>query len=367
MAEAEDWRRQRQLVQPAFHKDRLRAFDAIVAAATAEMLGQWTGDAAAGRPVDIFDATMSLSLEVLIRAFFGGDAGAVTQTVMDCVAVMLGEAERRVWSLFEFPMSVPTPNNVRLRHAIEALDAVVLDIVKRHRSDADRPPNLLSMMIDAVSDDDTAWFGIGQLLDEVKTMLIVGHETTGSALAWTFYLLSQHPDAWRRVREEVSITLGPRAPTAEDAAGLSYTRMVVQESLRLFPPAWTMSRVALEEDQIGDYVIPAGTNLMLSPYVVQRNPRYWTNPEGFDPLRFEGMATATRPSNAYFPFGGGPRRCIGEHFALMEMTLVLAAVTQRYRLDLLPGQDVRPVPKISLRPGRPVLMSLHCVEEPRYH
>jgi cytochrome P450 len=367
MAEGDDWRRQRQLIQPAFNKERLSAFDDIVCAATAEMLDSWSLAEAGNKPVDVFNSMMALSLEVMVRAFFGVNGGQVKQTIMECVAVMLDDSERRVWSLFDLPMSVPTPNNLRLRRAIERLDAVVLDIVEQHRKGTDQAPNLLTMMIDAVGDEEIEWFGIGQLLDEVKTMLIVGHETTGTALAWTFYLLSQHPDSWRRMQQEVSTTLGPRMPTAADAADLKFTRMVIQESLRLFPPAWTMSRVALADDRIGDYAIPAGTNLMLSPYVVQRNAKYWPNPEGFDPSRFENFDTGKQTADTYFPFGGGPRRCIGEHFAVMEMSLVLAMVTQRYRLDLIPGQNVRPVPKISLRPSQAVQMSVHRVDSPRYH
>lgn len=367
MAEGDDWRRQRQLIQPAFHKDRLREFDETVVSATSDMLESWTQAEISNTPVDVFQSMMALSLEVMIRAFFGVRASHVKQTVMECVAIMLDDSERRVWSLFDLPMSVPTPNNIRLRRAIERLDAVVLEIVDQHRKNPDGEPNLLSLMIDAVGDEELEWFGIGQLLDEVKTMLIVGHETTGTALAWTFYLLSQHPDAWRRMQHEVATTLGPRMPTAADAADLKFTRMVIQESLRLYPPAWTMSRVALEDDCIGDYAIPAGTNLMLSPYVVQRNAKYWPNPEGFDPDRFEDFDTGKQTADTYFPFGGGPRRCIGEHFAVMEMSLVIAMITQRFRLDLVPGQNVQPVPKISLRPSQAVRMSLHPVKRARYH
>lgn len=367
MAEGDDWRRQRQLIQPAFHKDRLRELDDIIVSATSGLLEEWSRAEAKNTPVDVFDSMMALSLEVMIRAFFGVNADHVKQTVMECVAVMLDDSERRVWSLFDLPMSVPTPNNVRLRRAIERLDSVVLEIVDQHRHNPDQDPNLLSLMIDAVADEETEWFGIGQLLDEVKTMLIVGHETTGTAMAWTFYLLSQHPDVWRRMQEEIAMTLGPRTPTAADAAGLNFTRMVIQESLRLYPPAWTMSRVALEDDCIGGYAIPAGTNLMLSPYVVQRNAKYWPNPEGFDPSRFENFDTGKQPANTYFPFGGGPRRCIGEHFAVMEMSLVLAMITQRFRLDLVPGQNIQPVPKISLRPSQAVQMSIQPVDIPRFH
>ncbi|MBT5049090.1 MAG: cytochrome P450 [Rhodospirillaceae bacterium] len=367
MAEDDDWRRQRQLIQPAFHKDRLQAFDNIVVSATAEMLDGWSVAEREDAPVDVFDSMMALSLEVMIRAFFGISAPHVKQTVMECVAIMLDDSERRVWSLFDLPMSVPTPNNVRLRRAIERLDSVVLEIVERHRNNPNQAPNLLSMMADAVGDPETEWFGIGQLLDEVKTMLIVGHETTGTALAWTFYLLSRHPDAWRRMQEEIATNLGPGTPTAADAAGLKFTRMVIQESLRLYPPAWTMSRVALEDDCIGGYAIPAGTNLMLSPYIVQRNAAYWPNPEGFDPARFENFDTGKQTADTYFPFGGGPRRCIGEHFAVMEMSLVLAMITQKFRLDLIPGQNVQPVPKISLRPSKAVQMSVNRVDHPRYH
>ena len=192
-----------------------------------------------------------------------------------------------------------------------------------------------------------------QLRDEVMTIYLAGHETTANALSWVWYLLSKNPDAARKVGEEVAHVLKGRPPSFEDLPALVYTRMVIDETLRLYPPVWIVTRRAVEEDEIGGCSIPEGSRLMLSPYVTHRRPEFWDNPEGFDPERFAPESDNGSQRYAYYPFGGGPRQCIGNNFARMETTLVVSAVMQRYRLDLIPGQEVKAQPRSTLgpRPG----------------
>jgi cytochrome P450 len=197
-----------------------------------------------------------------------------------------------------------------------------------------------------------------QLRDEVMTLFLAGHETTANALTWTWYLLSTHPEIERRLEMELAAGLGGRTPTLADLSQLTYIGMVIQEAMRLYPPAWIIGRNALEADQIGGYDIPAGSTVVLSPYVTHRHPDFWVNPEGFDPERFTPERSRGRPYFAYFPFGGGPRLCLGNNFALLEARLALATVAQRYRLELVPGHPVEPEPLVTLRPRHGLLMTL---------
>ncbi len=189
-----------------------------------------------------------------------------------------------------------------------------------------------------------------QLRDEVMTLFLAGHETTAVALSWTLYLLSQHPEVEAKLRSELDEVLGGRAPTLSDLPQLAYTRMVLDESLRLYPPAWVTERKALSEDEISGFHIPAGTTVVISPYATHRHPQFWPDAEIFDPERFQAGCSAGRPRYAYFPFGGGPRQCIGNSFALLEAQIILAAIIQRYRLEFAPGWKVMPEPLVTLRP-----------------
>ena len=198
-----------------------------------------------------------------------------------------------------------------------------------------------------------------QVRDEVITLLIAGHETVSTALTWTWYLLSQHPEVERRLLTELDEVLGGHVPTVGHLAKLSYTHMVLEEALRLYPPAWIFGRKAIADDEIGGYFIPANSMIVLSPYMTHRHPAFWENPEVFEPERFTPERSASRPHHAYFPFGGGPRTCIGSNFALMEMQLILATVAQRYRLRLVPGHQVEPEALLSLRPRCGLPMTLH--------
>ncbi|MDQ3707516.1 MAG: cytochrome P450 [Chloroflexota bacterium] len=357
--EGESWLSQRRLMQPAFHRQRLAAFGTLMTDSTTQMLDEkWNRVAAQGREIDVASEMHDLALRIVGEALFSLDLTRESQAVGKALTI----AQRRIIDQFFFPfipMRVPTPNHVEFRKAVRAIDEVVFKIIgERRRNNEDRG-DLLSMLMLARDADTGEGMNDQQLRDEVITLLLAGHETTANALTWAWYLLSQNPMAARRMREELQEVLGGRTPTVADLPKLTYTKMVLDETMRLYPPAWAISRKAIEEDELAGYRIPAGAIITVSPYAMHHNPRHWDNPEGFDPERFTPERSAQRPPYAYFPFGGGPRLCIGNNFALMEGQLILATIAQRYRLDLVPGHPVVVEPLITLRARYGMRMVLH--------
>jgi cytochrome P450 len=253
--------------------------------------------------------------------------------------------------------SLPTPRRWRRHRNRKTLDAVVYDLIADQRARGSSGRNLLATLL--AQQDATDGLTDRQLRDEVMTLILAGHETTANALAWTFYLLSQNPEAERRLHLELAAVLGDRPPTFEDLPRLTYARQVFSESLRLYPPAWVMVRTALANDHIGGYVIPRGASALMSPYVMHRHPAYWDEPGKFRPERFAPESGVDQPRYVYFPFGGGPRLCIGESFAWMEGTLMIAALAREWRFQLAPDAVVEPEPSITLRPRYGLPMVLH--------
>src|SRR6185503_9220852 len=247
--------------------------------------------------------------------------------------------------------ALPLPANRRFWRALGELETVVYRIIAERRRSGRDEPDLLSMFLSARDEETGAVMTDRQLRDEVMTMLLAGHETTSLALSWTYYLLSRHPEAERSVTDEVDRVIGDRRPEFGHVDQLSCTRRVIEESLRLYPPAWGFSRLALGDDQIGGYRVPKGSIVVVIPFVVHRRPKLWPDPERFDPDRFAPERESARPRFAYIPFGGGPRGCIGSQFAMMEAQLIAAAIAQRYRIVLVPDQRIRPEPLITLRPA----------------
>jgi cytochrome P450 len=236
---------------------------------------------------------------------------------------------------------------------------VVYRLQAAHHGHGDDTGDLLSMLMKARDPGTDQGMDETQWRDEVLTLLFAGHETTAAALAWTWALLAQHPHVQARLHQEVVAVLGGRTPTSTDLPNLPYTKRVIEEALRLYPPTWITARTPLEDDEIGGYAIPAGSVVLLSPYVMHRHPRFWEAPTVFDPERFTPARAVGRPRYAYFPFGGGPRQCLGKHFALQEAQLIVAMVAQRYRLQLVPGHPIIPQPLLALRPRDGVRMMLY--------
>jgi cytochrome P450 len=270
---------------------------------------------------------------------------------------LLADVRQGLGSFITVPRRVPIERNRIFLEAADTVDRQVARIIEARRKSNTNASDLLSLLMAARDPETGEGMSDRQLRDEVITMFLAGHETTANALAWTFWLLSLHPDVRRKLHAELAAVLdNGRLPTFEDVGRLEVTTRVLQESMRLYPPAWIVARRALKDDVIGGYAIPAGTLIFLSPYVTHRHPAFWENPEGFDPDRFAGGALSRLPRFAYFPFGGGPRQCIGMNFAMVEATLLLATIGRRVHLDVLPGQRVVPEPGITLRPRGAIRM-----------
>jgi cytochrome P450 len=353
------WRRQRRLAQPAFHRRRVAAFGELMTDATLEMLDRWRPLADRDQPLDVGAEFSRLTMEVVTRALFStsveGDIGKVGRAI----ATLLDEVTFRFTFPFYPPLKVPTPRNRRFLAARATLDEIVYGIISGRRRSPGEHDDLLALLMEARDEDTGEGMSDKQLRDEVITLFLAGHETTANALTWASYLLSTHVGVARRLRAEVDEALGGGIPTAADLPDLPYTRMVVDETLRLYPPAWITNRRAIEDDTVCGYRIPADAMLSISPYVTHRDPVLWENPEGFDPERFAPERSAARPHYAYFPFGGGPRQCIGKGFALMEATLVLALLANRCELYLVPGRKVETEALATLRPRYGMWMTAH--------
>jgi cytochrome P450 len=259
--------------------------------------------------------------------------------------------------LIRIPKRIPTPHNVRFEMAARRLDRIVATIIEERRKSEEDRGDLLSMLMFA-DDDSGERMTDEQLRDEVMTLLLAGHETTANALSWTFWLLSLNVEVGAKLAEELKRVLGGRAPTIEDLSNLPYAERVLKESIRLYPPAWVMGREAIGECEVGGHRMPAGTTALVSQWVVHRDPRYHDDPERFFPERWTAEYEEGLPRFAYFPFGGGPRQCIGASFAMTEARLILATVAQRYRMELAAGQRVEPYASVTLRPEKGIRMTL---------
>ena len=360
-SEGDLWRRQRRMIQPGFQHQRLEQLGEAMVGPTLDMLEAWEPLATAGRPVDVAAEMMHLTVRIAGRALFSVDVADDADTIARAVAEAVEFLNRRILGALPLPEWLPLPAHRRVLAARRAIDAIVMRMVEKRRRSGLDAGDLLSLLMHARDEETGRAMDEGQLRDEVVSLFLAGHETTAIALSWTWYLLSRHPEAGRRLRAELAAVLSGRPPTVADLARLPYTLMVVQEAMRLYPPVWGLSRQPIADDEIGGYHLPAGSAIFMVPYLTHRHPAFWDNPEGFDPERFSTERAAGWPRYAYFPFGGGPRQCIGSGFGLMEAQLVLATVAQRFHLDLVPGHPITPAPTLTLRPKHGVLVTLRPV------
>ena len=346
-SEGEFHRRQRRLAQPAFHHKRIKAYAEVMADYTARTRELWLD----GSTLDISEEMMRLTLAIVGKTLFDADVESETKEI--------GEALTDIMQLFErittpFPWlleKLPLPSNFRFVKAKRRLDATIYRIINERRATGEDRGDLLSMLLLAQDEEgDKDSMTDLQLRDEAMTIFLAGHETTANALTWTWYLVSQHPEVEAKLHAEIDSVLGGNLPTAEDVARLRYTEMVFAEAMRLYPPAWTMGRRALADYQIDKYVLPAGSIILMSQYVMHHDSRYYPDPFKFDPERWTQEARTARPKFSYFPFGGGPRVCIGEPFAWMEGVLLIATIAQQWKMRLAEGQRAELKPMITLRP-----------------
>ena len=360
-SEGERHMRQRRLAAPAFHRQRIQAYGDMVSASASAMRERWQD----GEEIDAAAAMMQLALEVVSRTLFDLD---VTEEVLE-----INREVNIIMDLYHFLVTLPkaeallgwpVPGLMRFKRARERLDRVVHRMVAERRASGKDRGDLLSMLLASrdAEDSDSALTD-EQVRDEVMTIFLAGYETVANALTWTWFLLAQNPETEAKLHEELDRVLGSRLPTLADLPELRYAEMVLSESMRLYPPAWAMGRQSTAVVELGPYRLPAGSYFFFSQYIMQRSEEHFPDPLVFDPERWTPDAKADRPRFAYFPFGGGNRQCIGESFAWMEATLIVATLAQQWRLRLVPGQQIGLQPKITLRPSAPVRMTL----ERRHH
>jgi cytochrome P450 len=358
-SEGDFWRRQRRLAQPAFHHRQIAGFIGTMADAAKGMLRRWQGLAPRGDTFDLAAEMSRVTLAVVGRTLFSLDLDAEAATVGAALREALVYTNRRTTLYLPLPLFVPTTSNRRFKSARRTLDRVAYEIIETRRRRSTSGDDLLGMLMDARDPDTGKGMSDRQLRDEVMTFLLAGHETTAVTLAWTFYLLARNPHAEAQVREELDRVLGGRTPTIDDLPKLAYTRMVIEEAMRLYPPVPGIGRQTIGPDVLGGYAIPPRTLVSIMVWVVHRHPEFWDAPERFDPERFTPARAAERPRFAYLPFSGGPRLCIGSEFALFEAQVIVAMIMQRHQVRLAVEREIEPETVLTTRPrgGVPVRLA----------
>ncbi len=352
-SEGETWRKQRRLMQPAFHRERIQSFVQAITECTRDMLARWGGET----ELDVHREMSRLTFRVVGRALLSRELEGEASAIGEALTVGLHWANDYAEALVPIPPSIPTRKNRRLKEAMRTFDALIQRTIQERRRDGHKD-DLLSMLLEARDEETGEAMSDKQLRDELITMVSAGHETTANALAFALYLLSKNPEWMRAVREEASEVFGDRLPSFDDVKKLRVASMVIEEAMRLYPPVWTFERRALEADRVGGLEIPKDATVGISPYALHRSPKLWDDPERFDPTRFEPRAKETRHKYAYMPFGGGPRTCIGNVFALTEATIVLAMIVRRFAFELVPGYELALEAQVTLRPKNGVRMRL---------
>jgi cytochrome P450 len=344
-SEGDFWRRQRRLAQPAFHRDRVEAYAETMVGYAERMLARWRE----GEVLDAHEEMMLLTQSVVARTLFSADvsddSGEIGEALGRIVRPFASQATLK-WILDN---RLPTPGHLRFNRDVRRIDRFVYRLIGERRVSGEDTGDLLSMLLRA-RDEDGGVMTDRQLRDELMTIFLAGHETTALALTWAWYLLAENPEAEARLHAELSEVLGGRAPVAEDLPRLRYAEWVVKEAMRLYPPAWGVGRECVRECEVGGFRVPKGMQVFAFQWVMQRDPRWFADPAAFRPERWGEESVSHLPKYAYFPFGGGPRLCIGNYFATMEAVLILATIAQRFRLRLASGHAVELLPAMSLRP-----------------
>ncbi len=354
------WFRQRRLEQPIFARPRLQALDQVIIPATRKMLARWEQSAANSRSLDVDSEMMQLTLEIVGKALFSIDLSAETAEITRAVMTALDHLVQQMQNPFSPPEWIPTARNRSFRKALELLDGAVYSLIDERQRSGKAGEDMLGVLLNARDDKTGEPMSRVQVRDEILTLLIAGHETVASALTWTWLLLDQNPAVKVELVDHVAGTLQGRTPVSADLGALEPVSRAFSEALRLFPPAWLITRKAIADDTILGYCIPAGTLVILSPYAIHRYAEFWPDPERFDPSRFEPEVEKARPRYAYIPFGGGPRLCIGSGFAQVEAVLIISMVLQRFDLSLASGFTPVMDALVTLRPqgGLPMIPRL---------
>jgi cytochrome P450 len=351
LSEGPFWLRQRRLAQVAFQNVRTASFDRPMQESIGDMLDRWAALAGRGRPVALREELVNVTLRITLRIIFSQHADARMAALVDAVRGVNQDVRFGTQFLpFHLPRWMPTPKRIRFARALETIDAFVNGVIEQRRRVGVGADDLAGLLLNARDEETGEAMSDLQIRDELVTFLNAGHDTVTDAVLWSLVLLARHPDAAERVRQEIASAQGDAPPSFDTLQRMPYLGRVFHEALRLYPPAWAFARSAIGADVFGGYSIPAGALVVISPYVTHRSPRYWDRPDAFDPDRFLPEHSAHRPKFAYFPFGGGPRQCIGMGVAMMEAPLLLAMILQRFDVALRGDGEIRPAPRISLRP-----------------
>lgn len=344
-SEGDFWRRQRRLAQPAFHRQRISSYGDVMVQYTERAIRNWQP----GQKRDLSKEMTRLTLEIVVKTLFNSDvsndADHIGKMLSEIVKPFASQATLK-WILDN---RLPTPAHRRYFRAVGEIDRIVFRIIGERRASGYDEGDLLSMLLQA-QDEDGTQMSDKQLRDEVMTLFLAGHETTALALSWSWYLLATNPEAGRKFHNELDQVLGGRTPSVSDLPNLTYTEAIAKEAMRLYPPAYAVGREAIEECELGGFHVPRGTQIFAFQWITHRDPRFFTNPDKFEPERWISEIVDRLPKYAYFPFGGGPRQCIGNYFAMMEIVLLLATIGQRFKFSLEPGHQVELLPVLSLRP-----------------
>jgi enediyne biosynthesis protein E7 len=342
-SEGDLWKRQRYMMQPMFHRRVITQFAELIDACNNRFIAKWEAQAARGELVNVTDDMSELTLEIVLLSIFGTDLARLAQE-------MGGNP-------FDIVTKEPA-RDLKFAYKFRQLTKLVAALVKRRREEKTEHFDFLGMLMDARDKESGSPMSERELVDEVMTLIVAGHETTASGLNWTWYLLSQNPEAEKLLHAEIDATEEKASPSLADMEALTYTKNVCDEALRMYPPGWLLSRRTIAPDTLGGHAVPAGTDVLLCLYLLHRHPRYWKEPEAFRPERFDAAHEAERPRFAYMPFAAGPRHCIGETLALYEMYMHLYKVARRYRLTYVPDRPLELEAQINLRTKHPLMMKL---------
>lgn len=356
-SEGTEWKRQRRMMAPIFQPRRLAGFAAIMTESSERLAAKL----AALPPtchVDMAEQMMLLTLDIIARTMFGSDDTTDVSAVGEAMDRYQMTVRPNIPDLIGLPRWFPRPAAAEGQRALAEMDTIINGLIQRRRDQPEPGNDLLGLLLAARDDETGAALDDREVRDQMATFFLAGHETTATALAWTWYLLSHAPDVEAKLHAELDAVLGGRAATYADYDKLVYTRMVIEEAMRLYPPAHTTARQAIAADRFGEIAIPPGTMVIISPWIMQRHKLYWSNPDAFDPENFAPEKAAQRRRYTYLPFGAGPRICIGQGFAMIEAVLILATLAQKLRARLVPGAKVTPVAKITLRPSPGLPMTL---------
>jgi cytochrome P450 len=345
--------RQRRLMLPVFRKSRIESYAGIMADYSLRTRERWRD----GEEINATEEMMKLAMALAAKALFGHDIEDDSEDVSRNLSILLDFFARLMSPLLQLSLKLPLPSTLRVRKALREMDAVIYRMIELRRKNPLGGEDLLSLLVQAKDDETNTYMTEKQLRDEIFTLLMAGHETTANVLGWTVYLLGRHPEVDARIHAEVASVMSGRARLeAADMDRLPYTRMAITEAMRLYPPAWFVGRTALEDAVVGGYTIPQGASVLMSQYVMQRDGRYFDDPGVFRPERWTRGFQESLPRGAFFPFSAGDRHCLGEGFAWQEALLVLATLIERWRFELVPGQDIGTSPSITLRPNAGIRM-----------